>query len=239
MLRPRSTTTTPPIRVVPVDDSVFAREGIRAILTLDRGIRVVGEADSRARAIKEVHRTKPDVVIMDMRLPDGTGYDSCRDILSAFPRTRILFFSAYSDDNALYDAVMAGGHGYLTKDTEAKDLLRAIKTIAAGQSLLGPQEAARNLSRKEEHPTNAPTALPPILSRIDLTLLSLLAKGATNKAIAVVLKKEPHTIVTLQSALYKKLRVTRRAQAVHHFITQLSQHYPPLDITPISARGKG
>jgi two-component system response regulator DevR len=224
---------------VPVDDSVFAREGIRAILTLDRGIRVVGEADSRARAIKEVHRTKPDVVIMDMRLPDGTGYDSCRDILSAFPRTRILFFSAYSDDNALYDAVMAGGawvsdQRYRGQRPPPRDQDDCRRTIPAWAARSGPQSF-----RKEEHPTNAPTALPPILSRIDLTLLSLLAKGATNKAIAVVLKKEPHTIVTLQSALYKKLRVTRRAQAVHHFITQLSQHYPPLDITPISARGKG
>lgn len=131
---PRSS-TPPPIRVVPVDDSAFAHEGLRAILKLDRGIDVVGQACSRARAIEEVHRTKPDVVIMDMRLPDGTGADACRDIISAFPRMRILFFSAYSDDRDLYDAVMAGGHGYLTKDVGAKDLLRAIKTIAAGRSL--------------------------------------------------------------------------------------------------------
>lgn len=106
------TSTTPPlIRVVPVDDSAFAREGIRAILKLDRGIQVVGKADSRACAIEEVHRTKPDVLIMDMYLPDGTGSDACRDILSAFPRMRILLFSAYSDDLDLYDAVLAGGHG--------------------------------------------------------------------------------------------------------------------------------
>ena len=140
---PRST-TPPPIRVVPVDDSAFAREGLRAILRLDRGIQVVGEAGSRARAIEEVHRTKPDVVIMDMRLPDGTGADVCRDIVSAFPRMRILFFSAYSDDRDLYDAVMAGGHGYLTKDVGAKDLFRAIKTIAVGRSLLGPKERPKS-----------------------------------------------------------------------------------------------
>lgn len=103
--------TPPPIRVVPVDDSAFTREGLRAILKLDRGIQVVGEAGSRAHAIEEVHRTKSDVVIMDMRLPDGTGSDACRDILSAFPRMRVLFFSAYSDDRDLYNAVMAGGHG--------------------------------------------------------------------------------------------------------------------------------
>ncbi len=235
---PRST-TPPPIRVVPVDDSAFAREGIRAILELDRGIQVIGEAGSRARAIEEVHRTKPDVVIMDMRLPDGTGSDACRDILSAFPRMRILFFSAYSDDNDLYDAVMAGGHGYLTKDVEAKDLLRAIKTIAAGQSLLGPKETAHILSWMKDPVTNTPAFLPPPLSRIDLKLLSMLAKGATNKAIATAFKKEPSTITKLLSTLYRKLHVRRRSQAIHYFITQLSQHDVPRDVKPISTRGKG
>jgi len=177
---PRSTTPPPPpIRIVPVDDSAFAREGIRAILKLDRGIQVVGEAGSRARAIEEVHRTKPDVVIMDMRLPDGTGSDACRDILSAFPRMRILFFSAYSDDSDLYDAVMAGGHGYLTKDTGAKDLLRAIKTIAAGRSLLGPKETTHILSWMKDTAMNTPAVLPPTLLPIDLKLLSMLAEGAT------------------------------------------------------------
>lgn len=235
----KTSTTPPPIRVVPVDDSAFAREGIRAILKLDRGIQVVGEAGSRACAIEEVHRTKPDVVIMDMRLPDGTGSDACRDILSAFPRMRILFFSAYSDDNDLYDAVMAGGHGYLTKDVGAKDLLRAIKTIASGQSLLGPKETAHILSWMKDSITNTPAFLLPTLSRIDLKLLSMLAEGATNKAIATAFKKEPSAITKLLSTLYRKLHVRRRTQAIHYFITQLSQHYDLRDVKPISPRGKG
>ena len=235
---PRSTTPAP-IRVVPVDDSAFAREGIRAILKLDRGIQVVGEAGSRACAIEEVHRTKPDVVIMDMCLPHGIGSDACRDILSAFPRMRILFFSAYSDDRDLYDAVMAGGHGYLTKDVGAKDFLRAIKMIAAGRSLLGPKETTHILSRMKDTAMNTPAFLPPPLSPIDLKLLSMLAKGATNKAIATAFKKEPSTITKLLSTLYRKLHVRRRTQAIHYFITQLSQHYAPRNVNPISIRGKG
>lgn len=236
-LMPRST-TPPPIRIVPVDDSAFAREGIRAILKLDRGIQVVGEAGSRARAIEEVHRTKPDVVIMDMRLPDGTGSDACRDILSAFPRMRILFFSAYSDDRDLYDAVMAGGHGYLTKDVGAKDLLRAIKTIAAGRSLLGPKETAHILSWMKDTITNTPALFLPTLSQIDLKLLSMLAKGATNKTLATAFKTKPSAITKLLSTLYKKLHVSRRTQAVHYFITQLIPHHPH-DVKNISTRGKG
>ncbi|NOS79895.1 MAG: response regulator transcription factor [Nitrospira sp. CG24D] len=235
---PKST-LLPPIRVVSVDDSAFAREGLRAILKLDRAIQVVGEADSRARAIAEVHRTKPDVVIMDMRLPDGTGSDACRDILSAFPRMRILFFSAYSDDHDLYDAVMAGGHGYLTKDVGAKDLSRAIKTIAAGRSLLGPKETAHILSWVKLAITNTPAIHPPTLSPIDLKLLSMLAVGASNKAIATAFEQPTTAITKLLSTLYRKLRVRRRAQAARYFIAQLSPHHDPRDVNTLSTRGKG
>jgi DNA-binding NarL/FixJ family response regulator len=206
---------------------------------LDRGIQVVGEADSRAGAIEEVHRTNPDVMIMDMRLPDGTGSDACRDILSAFPRMRILFFSAYCDDNDIYDAVMAGGHGYLTKDAGAKDLLRAIKTIAAGHSLLGPKETVHILSWMKDTITNTPACLPPTLSRIDLKLLSMLAEGATNKDIAASFKQHPNAITKLLSTLYKKLRVSRRTQAVHYFVTQLSQHSESHNGNAISTRERG
>lgn len=238
MLMPRLS-TPPPIRVVPVDDSAFAREGLRAILTLDRGIQVVGEAGSRARAVEEVQRTKPDVVIMDMRLPDGTGPDACRDILSDFPHMRILFFSAYCDNRDLYNAVMAGGHGYLTKDVGAKDLLRAIKTIAAGRSLLGPKETTRILAWIKDTGMHAPAVLPPRLSPIDQRLLSMLAEGASNKDIAASFKQHPNAITKLLSTLYKKLRVSRRTQAVHYFVTQLSQHSESHNGNAISTRERG
>lgn len=235
----RTSTTPSPIRVVSVDDSVFAREGLRAILKLDRGIQVVGEAGTRASAIDEVHRTKPDVVILDMRLPDGTGPDACRDILSVFPQMRILFFSAYCEDRDLYSAIMAGGHGYLTKDVSAKDLLRAIKTIAAGRSLLGPTQTTHVPSWVKRHVTESPELLQPILSPRDLMLLSMLADGATNKAMATAFTKDQTTITTLLSALYRKLHVRRRAQAVHYFITQVSQRHDSTNVTDASSTGEG
>lgn len=238
MFMPRST-TPPPIRVVPVDDSAFAREGLRAILNLDPGIQVVGEAGGRALAIEEVRRTKPDLVILDMRLPDGTGPEACREILSAFPRMRILFFSAYSHERDLYDAVIAGGHGYLTKDVGAKELLRAIKTIAAGRSLLGTQETAHILSWMKHTIASNPATLPPPLTPIDLQLLSMLAQGATNKAIATAFKEHPNAIIKRLSTLYKKLHVSRRTQAVYYFITQLSSNHDPHDVNTLSTRGKG
>lgn len=212
------------LRIMTVDDSVFAREGLKAILKLDHGIKVVGEAETKARALEEVQRAKPDVVIMDMRLPDGTGADACQEILSAFPRMRILFFSAYNDDKALHTAIMAGGHGYLTKDTSAKDLLRAIRTIAAGRSLLGPTQTGRVLAWVKDQVAETPAITPAKLSPMDLTLLSMLADGATNKTIATALGKATNVITRLLSTLYKTLNVSRRTQAVRYFITQVGPH---------------
>lgn len=216
-----------PIRVVPVDDSVFAREGLRAILRLDSGIKVVGEAGTKTSAITEVHRTRPDVVLMDMRLPDGTGPETCQEILSAFPRTRILFFSAYNDDHDLYSAIMAGGHGYLTKDVSAKELLQAIKTIATGRSLLGPKQTTHVLQWVRHNVAESQAVATTALTPLDRTILSLLADGATNKAIATALQKEPNAVTRLLSSLYRKLKVTRRTQAVHYFITHADLHRAP------------
>lgn len=214
----RTSSTSSPIRVVAIDDSIFTREGIRAILNLDRSMTVVGEAGTRAGALNEVHRTKPDVVLMDMRLPDGTGSDACRDILSAYPHVRILFFSAYRDDHDLYTAITAGGHGYLTKDASAKNLLRAIKTIAAGRSLIDQPPPTTGIPASTNHQVpKTPTIPPAILSPVDLTLLSLLAEGASNKTIATCLQKTPSAITKLLSGLYKRLNLHRRSQAIRHF----------------------
>lgn len=233
----------PPIRVLPVDDSVFAREGIRAILELDQGIRIVGEAETRVGAMEETTRRKPDVVIMDMRLPDGTGPEACRDILSAYPKMRVLFFSAYSNDRDLYNAIMAGGHGYLTKDSSAKDLLAAIKTVAAGRSLFGPKQTTHLVSWVKDHASErsalSASPLTPPLTPMEQTVLSMLADGATNKAIATALQKEPNTITKLLSTLSRKLRVSRRTQAVHYFVTQLNQRLDTSNAPDDASVGEG
>lgn len=218
------------IRILPVDDSFFAREGLRAILKLDRGIKVVGEAGTKASAIDEVHRTKPDVVIMDMRLPDGTGPEACRDILTAFPQMRVLFFSAYSDDDDLYKAIMAGGHGYLTKDVSAKELLWAIKTIAAGRSLLGPAQTSHVLTWVRRKAAETPGTPVTELSSKDITLLSMIADGATNKAIATSLQQDHATITRLLSTLYRKLNISRRTQAARYFVTRVRPNNPTKSI---------
>ncbi|MFO0705320.1 MAG: response regulator transcription factor [Nitrospira sp.] len=206
------------IRVIPVDDSLFCREGLRAILQLDPSIQVVGEATSKADALLQARRLRPHVVVMDVRLSDGSGIDACREILSEVPETRILFLSAYSEDEAVYQAIMAGGHGYLTKDAGAKDLLHAIKTVATGRSPLGPSQTANVIAWVKAQAAKLPDLREPCLTDRDRTLLQLLAEGKTTKVISAGLQLEAGTVTKLISALYRKLGVRRRTEAVSRFI---------------------
>lgn len=212
------------IRVMPVDDSLFAREGLRAILQLDTSIHVVGEATTKADALLQARLLRPQVVVMDVRLPDGSGIDACREILSQVPETRILFLSAYSEDEAIYQAIMAGGHGYLTKDIGAKDLLRAIKTVATGRSPLGPAQTANVIAWVKAQAAKLPVLCEPCLTDGDRTLLQLLAEGKTTKTISAVLRLETGTVTRLISALYRKLGVRRRTEAVSRFIRETRLH---------------
>ncbi len=213
------------IRVFPVDDSVVAREGIRAILGLDPALKVVGEAATKADAVAMSYQLKPDVVIMDIRLPDGSGIEACREILTAAPRTRILFFSAYQEIEAFNQAIGAGAHGFLSKGVGAKDLLQAIKTVAAGRSVLDGTGTDWVLAQLRHLGANERT--PPRLSREERHLLSLLADGHTNKEIAETQRIPPSEVKARLSALYRKLRVSRRTQAVHFALTQLSTSKGP------------
>lgn len=163
---------------------------------------------------------KPDVVIMVIRLPDGSGIDACREILTAAPRTRILFFSAYQEVDAFNRAIGAGAHGFLSKGISAKDLLQAIKTVAAGRSVLDGTGTEWVLAQLRHLAANERT--PPSLSEEEHRLLSLLSDGHTNKEIAAIQRIQPAEVKARLSGLYRKLRVTRRTQAVHFALTQLS-----------------
>ena len=129
------------IRVLLVDDSALVRRGVRSVITAHSqhgAIQVVGEAANAAEAMSEVLRLKPDVVLLDLRLPDGSGIDICRRIHSEVPETRVLVLTSFVDDNLVYNAVIAGAHGYLMKEVDPPALLEAITKAAAGQSILTP-----------------------------------------------------------------------------------------------------
>lgn len=207
-----------PIKVLLVDDHHIVRAGLRSIICR-AGIEVVGEAGTSAAAIKEAARLAPDVVLMDIRLPDGSGVSACREIRAANPRIRVLFLSAFEDETALLATAFASAGGYLLKEIGAEHLVQAIRTVASGLSVLGPGVARtlmgglRTIGAAGGH---YPEAKP--LSNQEQRVLALVADGKTNKEIAVVMGLSPKTVKNYLSTVFEKLQVSRRAEAVARII---------------------
>ena len=140
-----SSASTKPIRLLLVDDHEVVRVGLRTVLHNNQGITVVGEAGSKAGAVRAVKRLKPDIVLMDVRLPDGSGIDAGRQILASHPTTRIIFLTSYADDDSVLAAVLAGAHGYVLKNIDSDLLTLSIRAVSNGQSILNPALAQRAL----------------------------------------------------------------------------------------------
>jgi len=207
-----------PIRVLIVDDHEVVRVGLQTVLGQHDSINVVGEAATVTDAVVESCRLKPDVVLMDVRLPGGSGVDACRAIKDSCPATRVLFLSSYEDDEAVLAAVIGGASGYLLKQVNAEGLLRAIHAVAQGQSILDPVITQPLLTRmrlqKEE--TSEPQRT--TLSTQQQRVLALVAEGKTNKEIGVSLVLSDKTVKNYIRFIFQKLKVTRRAQAAAFFI---------------------
>jgi two-component system, NarL family, response regulator DevR len=202
------------IRVMVVDDHAVVRRGLSDLLSERREFAVVGEAGSVREAVAEAARVMPDVVIMDLRLPDGTGIEACREIRSQRQETKVLILTSHADRNALFSAVMAGAAGYLLKDLDPTRIQDAVRTVGHGGSLLDPQMATEVLDRlrsgKAAHPADdAFSSLSPQEDRI----LELIADGLTNAEIATKLSLAEKTIKNYVSQIYAKLSVQRRSQA--------------------------
>ncbi|HWI35630.1 MAG TPA: response regulator transcription factor [Burkholderiales bacterium] len=193
-----------------VDDHEMVRAGLRSLLAGVSEINIVGEAASVAEAVREAERLKPQVVLMDLRLPDGSGIDACRDILSARPQTRILFLTSYSDEEAVLATVMAGACGYLMKEIGQHALIRAITDAAAGRPILD----SRSTQPVETKIKNV--ALSPQERRV----LALVVEGKTNKEIAAALYLSDKTVKHYLSNACVKLGVSRRSQAAVIFARQ-------------------
>ena len=193
-----------------VDDHEMVRAGLRSLLAGVSEINIVGEAASVAQAVREAERLKPQVVLMDLRLPDGSGIDACRDILSSLPQTRILFLTSYSDEEAVLATVMAGASGYLMKEIGQHALIRAITDAAAGRPILD----SRSTQPVETRIKNV--ALSPQERRV----LALVVEGKTNKEIAAALYLSDKTVKHYLSNACMKLGVSRRSQAAVIFARQ-------------------
>ena len=209
-----STGETQPIRLLIVDDHEVVRMGLRALFQHVPEIEVVGEAGTAASAIAEAARLTPTVVLMDMRLPDGTGVEACREILAERRETRILFLTSYDDEEALFAAVFSGASGYLLKEIGEDALVQAVRSVAAGQSILDPgavkiiMERLHSLSGADQS-----AAKSGLISPQERRVLALVAQGKTNKEIAASLDLSDKTVKNYLSNIFDKLHVSRRAQA--------------------------
>ena len=174
------------VRILLVDDSELVRTGLRTLLSTEPGLSIVGEAGTVAAAVQACQRTQPDVVLLDIRLPDGTGFDVCRQILKRLPETRVLILTSVVDPTLIDEAIRAGTHGYLLKEIDARGLVKAIFDVSAGKSILDPAVTARVIQLVRDGSTATQDALA-ILSPLERRVLALIAEGRTNKEVAIEL----------------------------------------------------
>ena len=209
------------IRLLLVDDHAVVRLGLSALFADAPGIEVVGEAGNVAEAVREAALLRPDVVLMDLRLGDGSGVEACREILSADSAARVLFLTSYSDEEAVTSTVLAGAAGYLLKEIGPQALIRAVEAVARGQSILDPKVTQRvlhrlnGLSKPAPSPNRGPGAT--LLSPQECRILALVVEGKTNKEIAHSLELSDKTVKNYLSNAFQKLHVSRRSQAAALF----------------------
>ena len=213
------TDSASPVTVLLVDDSEVVRMGLRTLLGEADGIKVVGEAGDVKGAVSGAQRLRPNVVLLDIRLPDGTGFEACQQIVRANPEIQVLVLTSVADEQMVDNAIRSGAHGYLLKEVNAKALVQAIFDVAAGRSILDPAITARVLSLVR---SNAPATRQVLdeLSPQEKRVLALIAEGRTNKEAASELGLAEKTVKNYLSNVFDKLQVTRRSQAVAMYARQ-------------------
>jgi len=205
-------TDVPDVKVMIVDDHEVVREGLRALLNRRDGMTVVGEAGSVAQAIETAARTQPDVIVMDVRLPDGSGVEACREIRAAQPATKTIMLTSYADDEAVIASIMAGASAYLLKQTRGHQLADAIMAVSRGESLLDPQVTARVLEQMRGLATAGPDKSAQ-LTENEMKILHLIAEGKTNREIASEVFLSDKTVKNYVSSILSKLNLKRRSEA--------------------------
>ncbi len=200
-----------PIRVFLLDDHEIVRRGVADLLQTDADITVVGEARNAAEALARIPALQPDLAVLDVRLPDGDGVSVCRELRSRMPELKVVMLTSYSDDEALFDAIMAGASGYLLKQILGQDLVAAVRTVAGGGSLLDPAATSAVLDRmRKEAEPEGPLAR---LTEQERTVLQLIGEGLTNRQIGQRMFLAEKTVKNYVSQLLAKLGMERRTQA--------------------------
>jgi two-component system, NarL family, response regulator DevR len=202
-----------PLTLLIVDDHEVVRQGLVALLGRRPGFQVVAEAGTVAEAIAAARTFRPDLIVMDIRLPDGSGIEACREIRAEMPETRVVMLTSYPDEEAVLSAIVAGASGYLLKQIRARDLVAALETVGQGGSLLDPAVTERVLERVRRIATaDEPDELAQLTSQ-ERKILLLVAEGKTNKEIASEVFLSDKTVKNYVSSILAKLNLERRAQA--------------------------
>ncbi|MBC7592836.1 MAG: response regulator transcription factor [Kineosporiaceae bacterium] len=200
------------VRVFLLDDHEVVRRGLRELLESQGDIEVVGEAATAAAAIARIPALRPDVAILDARLPDGNGIEVCRQVRSVDPTIRAIILTSFDDDEALFSAIMAGASGYVLKQITGQDLLVAVRTVASGASLLDPHVTERVMQRLRDGTSAEPDELKSLTAQ-ERRILELVAEGLTNRQIGERLFLAEKTIKNYMSSILSKLGLERRTQA--------------------------
>jgi two-component system, NarL family, response regulator DevR len=220
--RTRATAADGRSRLLVVDDHEVVRQGLAAILSRRTAFEVVGEAGTAAEAIAQARRLRPDLVLMDVRLPDGSGVEACREILAESPATRVVMLTGTLDESAVMAAILAGARGYLLKQIRARDLIAGLEAVARGESLLDPGVTQHVLARIRHLAVEGQAEGFGELTPRERRILVLVAEGQTNREIAATVFLSEKTVKNYVSAILSKLNVVRRAQAA-----ALVARFPP------------
>ena len=211
----------PTTHIVLIDDHEMVRRGLRALLHLEPDFAIVGEAGTVAEGVSMVERLSPQMVLLDVKLPDASVTEACRRLVAVVPKLRILVLTSYAEDTTVMAAVQNGAHGYVLKDVRMDDLIRAIRTVAGGQGYLDPRVTQQALhwirtSSRPELISQGITRLSPQ----ERLILPLSAEGKTNKEIAVQLRLSDKTVKNYLANIFEKLHVKRRTEAVAWFMKE-------------------
>ncbi|MBA2253211.1 MAG: response regulator transcription factor [Nitrospirales bacterium] len=208
------------IRLLIVDDHKVVRLGLITMFSRHRGVQIVGDVGTMAAAVEDAQLLKPDVVLMDVRLPDGSGIDACREIRNLCPDTQVLFLTSFADDEAMFATVLAGAAGFLLKQADEDGVIRAVETVANGQSIVDPVVTHALLQQMRSF--SAPTTNNPSgpLSPQEERVMALVVDGKTNKEIGIDMGLSEKTVKNYLSNIFQKMQVSRRSQAAVLFERQ-------------------
>ncbi len=208
--------TVTPVRVLLVDDDDLMRAGLRSVLSSDETIEVVGEAGDGRAAVQQVSEVRPEVVLMDVRMPNLDGISATREVLAARPEIKVVILTTFEEDDYIFGALSAGASGFLLKRTSPEQLIAALHTVAAGDSLLSPSVTRRVVERMAKQPALNPSSSERLadLTPREREVLNLVARGLSNSEIATAFVIEESTVKTHVKRILMKLRLRDRVQAV-------------------------